>query len=163
MMDLASVGPSFTWKNCQDDNLISKKLDRVMVNICWINASPHSYTTFESGGVSDHMLMHTQLREVPHGNIKSFKFFNHVASHLRFLEVVSRVWNDIEPLFHSRSALRRLHEKLKSLKSEMRSHNGDMFGDFPGRDKAAYEDMCTNQTKAMQNPQTSSFEAASNA
>ncbi|KAG2292777.1 hypothetical protein Bca52824_039446 [Brassica carinata] len=134
-----------------------------MVDICWINASPHSYTTFESGDVSDHMLMHTQLREVPHGNIKSFKFFNHVASHPRFLEVVSRVWNDIEPMFHSRSAVRRFYEKLNSLKSEMISHTGDMFRDFPGSDKEAYEEMCTKQTKAMQNPQTSSFEAASDA
>lgn len=48
MMDLASAGPAFTWTKCQDDNPISKKLDRVMVNTCWINAFPHSYTKFES-------------------------------------------------------------------------------------------------------------------
>ena len=48
MMDLASVGPAFSWMKCQDDNPISKKLDRVMVNTFWINGFPHSYTMFES-------------------------------------------------------------------------------------------------------------------
>lgn len=163
MIDLAQVGPSFTWTNCQDENPISKKLDRVMANSSWVNAFPHSFATFESGGVSDHMCMHTQFREVTQGNMKPFKFFNHVASHPRFLEVVSRVWNETEPLFHSRSALRRFYEKLKSLKFEMRSLNRDLYGDLPGRVKAAYEDLCAKQTAAMHNPVTSSFEAASDA
>ncbi|KAF3558438.1 hypothetical protein F2Q69_00012210 [Brassica cretica] len=131
MMDLAQVGSSFTWTNCQDDNPISKKLDR--------------------------------LREVAQGNMKPFKFFNHVALHPRFLEVVARVWNEIEPLFHSRAALRKFHENLKSLKFEMRSLNKDMYGDLPGRVKAAYEDLCAKQTEAMQNPHTASFEVASDA
>lgn len=65
MMDLAQVGPSFTWTNSQDENPISKKLDRVMINSCWINKFPHSFTSFESGGVSDHLRMHTQLRDAP--------------------------------------------------------------------------------------------------
>ncbi|KAG5400138.1 hypothetical protein IGI04_014745 [Brassica rapa subsp. trilocularis] len=79
LMDIAQVGPSFTWTNCQDENPISKKLDRVMVNSCWISALPNSFVTFESGGVYDHLRMHIQLREVPQGNAKRFKFFNHKA------------------------------------------------------------------------------------
>ena len=55
MMDLAQIGPSFTWSNYQDDNPISKELDRVMVNSRWITDVPLSYVTFESGGVSDHL------------------------------------------------------------------------------------------------------------
>lgn len=38
MVDLAQVGPRHTWKNCQEDNSISKRLDRVMVNSYWLNA-----------------------------------------------------------------------------------------------------------------------------
>lgn len=55
------------------------------------------------------------------------------------------------------------HEKLKSLKYEMRSLNRDLFGDLPGRVKAAYEDLCVKQTEAMRNPHTTTFEAASDA
>ena len=161
MMDLAQIGPSFTWSNCQDDNPISKKLDRVMVNSRWITDFSLSYVTFESGGVSDHLLMHIQLRDILPGNMKPFKFFNHVASHPRFLDVVSQVWNTSAPLFHSRLALKRFHEKLKSLKSEMRALNRDLYGDLPGRVKKAYDVLCEKQTEAMHNPQTSTFEAAS--
>ena len=119
MSDLAQVGPSFTWSNSQVGNPISKKLDRVMINSCWIGGFPNSFVSFESGGVSDHLRMHIQLREAPQGNSKPFKFFNHTASHPRFLEAVSRVCNETAPLFHSRSALRRFQDKLKALKSEM--------------------------------------------
>ena len=163
MVDLAQVGPSFTWTNCQDENPISKKLDRVMINSYWIAHFPQSYATFESGGVSDHLRMHIQLRDVPQGNMKPFKFFNHLTGHPRFLEVVARVWNQSEPLYHSRSALRKLQEKLKALKFEMRSLNRDMYGDLPGRVKQAYEELCARQTEAMQNPQASTFEAAADA
>lgn len=163
MMDLAQVGPSFTWTNSQDANPISKKLDRVMSNSCWIGTFLNSYVTFESGGVSDHLEMHIQLREAPPGNSKPFKFFNHTAAHPRFLEVVHRIWNETGPLFHSRSALRMFQDKLKALKSEMDGLNRDMFGDLPGRIKQAYSDLCAKQTEAMQNPQTSTFEAASDA
>ncbi|KAH0928385.1 hypothetical protein HID58_014112, partial [Brassica napus] len=153
MVDLAQVGPSFTWTNCQEENPISKKLDRVMVNSCWISSFPQSFVSFESGGVSDHLRMHTQLRDVPQGNMKPFKFFTHLTNHPRFLEVVARVWNESEPIFHSRSALRKLQEKLKALKFELRGLNRDMYGDLPGRVKQAYEELCARQTEAMQNPQ----------
>ena len=163
MVDIAQVGPSFTWTNSQDGNPISKKLDRVMSNSYWIGQFPNSYVTFESGGVSDHMRMHIQLREAPQGNSKPFKFFHHTASHPRFLEVVSRIWSETAPLYHSRSALKLFQDKLKALKYELRGLNRDMFGDLPGKVKHAYNDLCAKQTEAMRNPQTSTFEAASDA
>ena len=45
----------------------------------------------------------------------------------------------------------------------MRGLNHNMCGDLPSRVKHAYEDLCAKQTEAMQNPQTSTFEAASDA
>lgn len=163
MMDLAQVGPSFTWSNCQDANLISKNLDRVMVNTCWINEFPNSFATFKSGGVSDHMRLHIQLRAATPRNSKPFKFFIHTATHPRYLEVVANVWNESDLMFHSRSALKMFQEKDKALKSEMRALNQDVFGDLSRRVKQAYDDLCAKQTEAMQNPQTSTFEAASDA
>lgn len=77
--------------------------------------------------------------------------------------MVDRVWNETEDLFHSRSALRRFQDKLKALKSELRGLNRDMFWDLPGRVKLTYDDLCMKQKEAMQNPQASTFEAASDA
>ena len=45
----------------------------------------------------------------------------------------------------------------------MRSLNRDLHGDLHGRVRQAYEELCTRQTEAMQNPQTSTFEAVSDA
>lgn len=116
--DLAYMGPLFTWSNSQDDNPISKKLDHVLVNSCWLTKFPQAFATFESGGVSNHLRMKTQLQVTVPGNMKPFKFFNHVASHPRFLEVVSQVWNSADQLYHSRSALKLFHSKMKAPKSE---------------------------------------------
>ena len=113
--------------------------------------------------MSDHLRMHIQLRAAPQENMKPFKFFNHTASHPRFLEVVASVWNESALLYHSWSALKFFQEKLKSLKSVLRGLNRDMFGDFPGRVKQAYDDLCAKQNEAMQDPQTTTFEAASDA
>lgn len=162
-VDLSHSGPQYTWTNNQDANLISKKLDRVMGNSCWHTRFPQSHVAFEVGGVSDHSRMVTNLRLVTQGNTKPFKFFTHVATHPEFLEVVSHVWNSTPHLFHSRSALKRLQEKLKLLKSELRRLNRDMFGDLPARVKQAFDDLCVKQNNAMQNPQTSTFEEASDA
>ena len=116
-VDVALSGPQYTWTNNQDDNPISKKLDRVMGNSCWISAFEQSHAVFEAGRVYDHSRMVTSLRISTPVNTKPFKFFTHVASHPRFLEVVNQVWNET-PLFYFRSTLKRLQRKLKMLKSE---------------------------------------------
>lgn len=123
-----------------------------MINSVWINEFSHSFVTFEYGGFSDHMRMHTQLRDVPPVNMKPFKFFNHLIGHPKFLEVVERAWNESPPLFHSPSALGMFQEKLKALKFDMRGLNKDLYGDLPGRVKLVYELLCARQTEAMQNP-----------
>lgn len=149
MVDIAQVSPCYTWSNSQDDNPMSKKLDRVMVNSYWLQAFPQSYATLESGGVSDHLRMHVLLREAPQGNMKPFKFFTHTTSHPRFLEVVDRIWNQTAPLYHSRFALQLFQTKLKSLKFELRALKIDMYGDLPGRVKQAYSDLCEKQTATI--------------
>lgn len=90
---LAHSEPQYTWTNNQDVNPISKKLDRVMGNNCWLSQFQQSHVAFEKGGVSDHSRMVTSLRTTTQGNTKPFKFFTHVASHPEFLAVVSQVWN----------------------------------------------------------------------
>lgn len=162
-MDLSQAGPHFTWTNNQDNNPISKKLDRVMGNSVWISGFPNSHVFFETGGVLEHSRMVTQLHAPMPSNPKPFKFFTHVVSHPEFLEVVRQVWSSSPGLFHSRSALKLFHWKLKMLKSELRLLNREAFGDLRTRVKKAYEDLCEKQNSAMQNPSTDTFEEASDA
>ncbi|XP_009119170.2 uncharacterized protein LOC103844146 [Brassica rapa] len=161
--DLAQVGSLFTWTNRQPDTPISKKLDRVLVNGQWLSSFPVSFATFEAGGVSDHLRFWTQLQPPEPTNRKPFKFFTHVTTHPRFLEVVANIWNSQEPLYHSRTALKRFHSKLKSLKSALRQMNRDQFGDLPTRVKSAYDELCRKQAEATDSPSQEAFEDVSTA
>lgn len=87
-----------------------------MGNNCWISKFQQSHVLFEEGGVSDHARMATMLRSAGSVNPKPFNLFTHVANHPLFIEVVNRVWNVTPPLYHSRSTLKRFHDKLKMLK-----------------------------------------------
>ncbi|KAH0849525.1 hypothetical protein HID58_096386, partial [Brassica napus] len=78
-----------------------------------------------------------------------------------FSEVVDNVWNSQAPLYHSRSALKLFHSKLKSLKGDLRGLNKDLFGDLPSRVKLAYEDLCLKQAVATDLPTTAAFEDVS--
>ena len=163
LVDTPYTGPEFTWTNSQDENPISKKLDRTIGNSCWVSSFGQSHTLFEAGEISNHSRMVTTLRDNIPGNRKPFKFFTHVVNHPQFLEVVGQVWNSTGPLFHSRTALKKLQEKLKMLKSELHRLNRESFGDISARVKAAFDVLCEKQNNALQNPHTSTFEEASDA
>lgn len=56
LIDMQFHGPLFTWSNKRDDEeLICKKLDRVLVNDSWLLEYSQSYGVFEAGGCSDHL------------------------------------------------------------------------------------------------------------
>lgn len=61
LMDLTYVGPLFTWTNNQEGNHIGKKLDMVLVNGYWLSEFPHSFSTFEPGGVGPHAILGTTV------------------------------------------------------------------------------------------------------
>lgn len=53
--DMRVHGPLFTWCNKRENNLICKKLDRVLLNVDWSPTFPQSYYVMESRGCSDHL------------------------------------------------------------------------------------------------------------
>lgn len=132
-----------------------------MVNSQWLSAYSVSFTTFEAGGVSDHLRCWTQLKSAEPTNRKPFKFFTHVTNHPQFLEVVDHGCNSLPPLHHSRLALKIFHSKLKGLKSALRELNMTMSGDIPTRVKQALEELCLKQTVATEFPSLEAFEEVS--
>jgi len=44
--DMSSQGPLFTWCNKRENDLIMKKLDRVLINDVWLQTFPQSYVIF---------------------------------------------------------------------------------------------------------------------
>ncbi|KAG7533326.1 hypothetical protein ISN45_Aa08g009650 [Arabidopsis thaliana x Arabidopsis arenosa] len=109
------------------------------------------------GGVSDHARFWVQIRAPPPRNRRPFQFFNHLASHPQFLEILNEVWLTTQPLFHSRLALNLFHKKLKLLKEPLRRLNREKYGNIPSKVKEAYDDLCCKQNAAHLNPQASTF------
>lgn len=163
LTDLPFVGPTFTWWNKQGGDPIGKKLDRALVNSEWLSHFRQSFATFDAGGVSDHSRCLIRLTVETNSNKRPFQFFNFLASHEQFLPLVAQVWDTTPPLFHSRAALHLFHRKLKLLKPHLRALNRTKFGDLPLRTKQTYEELCTCQELALNNPSLATFQAAASA
>ncbi|VVB04666.1 unnamed protein product [Arabis nemorensis] len=157
--DLGYTGPVFTWWNHQDEVPIGKKLDRAMVKSAWCETYPQSCATFETNGISDHSRCLVKIADGVQEKKHHFQFFNYLAEHPQFLDIVSEVWNATEPIFQSRSALKLFHRKLKLLKPYLRALNGEKYGDITQRTKLAFEVLCARQEDALRNPCRETFQA----
>lgn len=120
LTDMQSHGPLFTWCNKRDgDELICKKLDRVLVNDQWIAEYQQSYEVFEAGGCSDHLRCRIKIQnDKPHIR-KPFKFMNVLATDLGFLQMAKDFWDSTETLYHSTSTIYCFSKKLKALKPKI--------------------------------------------
>lgn len=65
LSDIQTVGPHHTWWNPQDNNIITRKLDRAMGNATWLTDFPLSLAEFGPRGLSDHspIILHTNLSQ----------------------------------------------------------------------------------------------------
>lgn len=44
LLDLTSHGPQYTWCNKREEGMILKKLDQILMNDCWLQSFPQSYS-----------------------------------------------------------------------------------------------------------------------
>lgn len=163
LVDLSSSGPNYTWINNQDDNPISKKLDRALTNPAWLSIFPQSHVSFEAGGISDHLRCVIHLSSTNLNHRKPFRFFDFMATHDHFLPTVAQVWSVSGPLYHSRAALSMFHHKLKNLKYHLRALNRTQFGDIPRKAAEAYDQLCLLQNAAISDPSQDNMMALSSA
>ena len=148
-MDSGSHGPLFTWSNKSVEGVICKKLDRVLINSCWLNHYSQAYCVYEPGGCSDHLRSRIQIRKEEVVKRRPFKFTNSVAAMEEFMPLVESYWKDTPILFHSTSAMFRLLKKLKNLKPQLRSLSREKLGDLHKRVKLAYKDLCAKQQETL--------------
>ncbi|XP_028554509.1 uncharacterized protein LOC114580608 [Dendrobium catenatum] len=113
--DLHSVGCNFTWFNQRVDNPIHIKLDRVLVNNCWLNQFPEFFCSIQNPSCSDHcpVILHQGSSfKVFH----RFLFKNYWTKVDKYwallLEVFSRPSSG-NPLSHFCLSLRQLKKDIK--------------------------------------------------
>ena len=85
LFEARSKGLPFTWRNCQDDNPISKKIDHVLLNSAWAEQFPDSFSEFLDPLQSDHAPCLVRMPSLQRRVVKPFKFFHHVIDHPSFL------------------------------------------------------------------------------
>ena len=161
--DLPYTGALFTWWNNREEDPIGKKLDRALVNQSWMSQYPSSSAHFDAGGISDHARCLIRTTGVVNDARKPFRFFNYLTEHNEFLPTLQRIWDTTVPLFHSRAALTRFHNKLKLLKQPLRELNKTNYGDLPARTKNAYDVLCDCQNIALADPSHVNFARAAEA
>lgn len=152
LLDVNAHGPMFTWTNRQDNNLVSKKLDRCLLNEVGFVKFPHAYCMFGSGGCSDHLRGKICFAQETRRSKGPFKFANAVATLPEFVPAVKNAWDDTAELFHSTSALFRFAKKLKSLKPVLRALGRSNLANISVRSKDALADLNAKQEAVLSNP-----------
>lgn len=134
--DMASHGPLYTWCNKRENDLILKKLDRVLMNDGWLRAFPQAYNVFEAGGCLDHL--RCRIMQICGGSgvthrRKPFKFVNVLTEMTYFLPVVENYWKDTEELFLSTSTLFQFSKKTERTQTKA-THSGKRKGRELGKE-----------------------------
>ncbi|XP_023637566.1 uncharacterized protein LOC111830212 [Capsella rubella] len=155
LQDMSFQGPLYTWCNKREDDLIMKKLDRVMVNDKWLQAFPHAYNVFDAGGCSDHLRCRIMIKGDNDNAVRSrklFKFVNVLTEMEEFKPLVENYWKETESLFLSTSTLFRFSKKCKGLKSLLRSLAKERLGHLVKKTKEAFDRLCLKQEANLSNP-----------
>jgi hypothetical protein len=93
VVDLAYSGFFHTWTNKQaGSDFVSRKLDRVMANVNWLQHYGNTYVDFLEKGLSDHSPSLVSVAKYVSYRPKPFKFFNFWAKHAQFLDWVDEGW-----------------------------------------------------------------------
>lgn len=151
--DLRYTGCFLTWANKQDPtHFVSTKLDHVLVNEHWMRMYNCSNAHFPNPVISDHSPAITTILPCPRKSNKPFKFFDFLADHPQFLDIVQRVWRRViigNPMY-------RVCEKLKLLQSEFKQINRSDFSDVSARVVESRQLLDTlQQALSTQNPDPS--------
>ena len=146
-------GLLFTWCNKRVENeLICKKLDRVLVNDQWIVDHQQTYGVFEAVGCSNHLRCRIQFGAARPHIRKPFKFTNVLAKDPDFLQMVKDNWGNTDALFHSTVAMYKFSKKLKFLKPKIKAMSKDKLGDLTKNAREAFTLLCQCQKDTLTNP-----------
>ena len=93
LTETKSCGHFFSWSNKGTEGTrISSRIDRVLVISYWITKFPHVVLDYMNPGLSDHSPLLFQCHHRVHTKGKPFNFFNYMAEHGGFLQVVRDQW-----------------------------------------------------------------------
>lgn len=149
LSDLPFCGNEFTWSNNQGATVVSKKLDRILVNDAWLRLFPNSLGVFGDPGISDHNPCCVYLDTTKQKRKLPFKFFSMLNDNPDFEAIISECWDSLP--FHGTMMLR-VSKKLKELKSIIRSFSKDNYSGIEKRVSEAFEELTRCQRILLSSP-----------
>ncbi|KAK3225497.1 hypothetical protein Dsin_005359 [Dipteronia sinensis] len=124
--DLRFSGFFHTWSNKKsNDNCISKKLDRVLVNDAWLGKYTNLESIFLPPSISNHSPSLVKLGLQGRRKNCPFKFFNFLMEREDFLPLVKSCWQE---QVHGTMQFK-LCSKLRILKKALKSLNKNQVSD----------------------------------
>ncbi|XP_043697267.1 uncharacterized protein LOC122648063 [Telopea speciosissima] len=128
LIDLKWKGEAMTWNNRQSgDSRICCKLDRVMVNLAWMDVFRSSEATIHPPGLSDHSPVVVTVLDETNFGPKPFRFFEAWIGREGYVDVVQKGWE--KPVSLSLNPILWFAARLRNVKAELRKWNRECIGD----------------------------------
>lgn len=123
LQEVRAIGPTFTWTNNQEgQQRIYTNIDRSFANISWFSEYSNVVVERLDKNVSDHnpQLLRFEQEEMRGG---LFRFYNVIADHDNFLQIVRDNWRGASSL----NLLRNVWLKCQRLKAPLKAINTQCF------------------------------------
>ncbi|XP_074299769.1 uncharacterized protein LOC141630931 [Silene latifolia] len=147
--DLSAKGAFYIWTNKHEHGTkVCSRLDRMLINVDWMDCFPDSYVHFLPEGLFDHCPGLIHFEGEIHRRGKPFKYFNMWSLTPNYDNIVSTGWHREwkgTPIF-------RVVQKLKSLKPDLKKLNKEQFGDIENLTHIAELALNQFQTMLVQDP-----------
>ncbi|XP_020261317.1 uncharacterized protein LOC109837465 [Asparagus officinalis] len=141
---LKTEGCYYTWNNKQDStSRVWSRLDRALINDCWLNMHNSSHIEYLLPSFSDHSPGLVAIYDECIQGKKSFKFFKMWTKHENYLPTITSVWNTKVTGY----AMFSVYSKLKLLKIALKELNKRHFKNISEqviRSKQALQDAQKN-------------------
>lgn len=119
LQEVRAIGPAFTWTNNQvGEYRISSNIDRSFANREWFNTYSHVVVERLERGISDHCPQLIKFDDQGQ-KIGLFKFYEVIADHEDFEDIVSEVWTSDR----SSNLLKNVWLKCQKLKEPLKGLN----------------------------------------
>lgn len=147
VVEIQSKGSFFSWSNkALGSNRNASRIDRGLANHAWFQAFEHSDLVFHPPGLSDHCPLVFNLHQRSSTGGKLFRFFNAIADHEKFEEVVSEAWKAAAGC----CSMSTIWYKLKKVKEGLKQLNTHEFAQVAANIEEAREDLRKVQVEIQQ-------------
>ncbi|VFQ85175.1 unnamed protein product [Cuscuta campestris] len=145
-----NAGPLFTWTGKRSNGIISRKLDRFLINPMADNLYSTVHYSILNKTTSDHSPILFKATFQASTKPKSFRFLNLRTSHPSYLVTLKNTWDSI----HTGRGMHGLYLKLQATQKSLSYWSKNTYGNFFNNVKLAEEECTKAEEEYEDNPNT---------